>query len=178
MAASSQTSSTPTSSHDVPEEPLFVERGEGIKHLPPIRAHAFLGLVRTGAALARDLDAALQRKHELSLHTFEVLLHLAAFSPDGSLRLSDLVHQAPLSQSQVSRLAAELEKRGLVKRATADDDGRGVVVSITPAGIERFQQAQETHLEDLDRCLFSRLTWAEVTQLAAITSKLLEDEAR
>lgn len=177
MATSSQTGSAPTPSDATSEEPLFVERDDGLKHLPPVRAHAFLGLVRAGAALARDVDTALQRKHELSLHSFEVLLHLAVFSPHGSLRLSQLVQQAPLSQSQVSRLAAELERRGLVERSTPEDDGRGVVVSITAAGIERFQQAQETHLDDLDRRLFSRLSWDEVTKLAAITSKLLDDEA-
>jgi DNA-binding MarR family transcriptional regulator len=159
----------------VPEEPTFVQRDDGLKHLPPVRAHAFLGLVRAGASLARELDETLQRKHELTLRSFEVLLHLAVFSADGSLRLSQLVQQAPLSQSQVSRLAAELEKRDLVRRSTAAEDGRGVMVTITKAGKKRFRQAQESHLRDLDARLFSRLDWGEIVQLASITSKLLDD---
>ncbi len=159
-----------------PEEPLYVERANGLTHLSPVRARAFLGLVRAGSQLSRELDARLHRGHDLSLHAFEVLLHLAVFSPDGSLRLGQLVQQAPLSQSRVSRLSAELETRGLVRRTGAADDGRGVVISITDEGVARFKAAQDTHLRDLNELLFARLTWDEVTQLATITSKLLADD--
>lgn len=156
----------------VREEPLFVERADGVRHLPPVRAHAFLGLVRAGTTLARELTATLEARHGLSLHAFEVLLHLAAFSPTGSLRLSQLVAQAPLSQSRVSRLVAELEAQRLVTRTSAPDDARGVDVSLTDAGMERFRRAQETHLADLDQRLFSRLSWEDIARLATITAKL------
>lgn len=168
---------SPASFDHLPEEPRVVEREDGLRHLPPVRARAFLGLVRAGAVLARDLDANLQRTHQLSLHAFEVLLHLAVFSPDGSLRLSQLVEQAPLSQSRVSRLAAELETRGLVRRSTADDDARGVMVTITKKGLKRFRAAQQTHLADLDERVFSRLSWEDVTRLASISAKLLDENS-
>lgn len=157
-------------------EPLFVERPDGLKHLPERRTLAFIGLVRAGSLLARRLDMNLQQAHQLSLPVFEVLLHLAVLSPDGSLRLNQLVAQAPLSQSRMSRLTAELEGRGLVRRIAADDDGRGVVVSITDAGLACFKAAQETHLHDLDRQLFSRLSWEDVRRLADITLRLLDDD--
>lgn len=85
-----------------------------------------------------------------------------------------LVDEAPLSQSRVFHLVAEVDAQGLVARASAPDDARGVDVTITDAGLETFRKAQEAHLADLDQRLFSRLTWAEVTQLAAITAKLTE----
>lgn len=163
----------PATFEGVPEEPLFVERPDGVRHLPPVRAHAFLGLVRAGTGLYRDLNATLEATHGLSLHAFEVLLHLAAFSPDGSLRLAQLVDQAPLSQSRVSRLVAQLDAQGLVSRASAPDDARGVDVTITDAGLALFHKAQETHLADLNQRVFSRLTWQEVTELANITAKLM-----
>lgn len=175
MASSRPAGDGPPSFDGAPEEPLSLERDDGLRHLPPVRARAFLGLVRAGGVLARDLDANLQRGHGIGLHAFEVLLHLAVFSPDGRLRLSRLVEQAPLSQSRVSRLAAELEADGLVRRSPADDDARGVVVAITDQGRQRFREAQQTHLDDLDARLFSRLTWEEVTRLATITAKLLDE---
>lgn len=155
------------------EEPLYIERADGLKHLPPLRAQAFLGLVRAGAAVARDVDATLQARHHISLHAFEVLLHLAVFSPDRRLRLTQLIEQAPLSQSRVSRLVGDLEARGLVRRATSAEDRRGIEVRLTDAGLAVFRDAQESHLHDLDMRLFSRLSWEEVTSLAEITAKLL-----
>lgn len=163
-------------SEDRAEEPLFIERPDGLRHLPPTRARAFLGLVRAGSTLARDLNATLEAAHGLSLHAFEVLLHLAVFSPDGRLPLGELVRQAPLSQSRVSRLVGQLDAEGLVTRASSPDDARGVAVAITDAGLERFREAQRTHLADLDERMFSRLSWEEVAQLATITGKLLGDE--
>lgn len=149
-----------------------IERPDGQKHLTPLYANAFLGLVRAGEGLARDLDAELEREHAIGLRAFEVLLMLTVFAPEGRLRVTELTVQAPLSQSRVSRLVAELEAQGMVKRARAADDGRGVSVTITNAGREKFKAAQETHLVGLDRRLFSRLTGQEIRQLATITAKI------
>ena len=145
------------------------------RHLPPAKAQAFLGLIRGGETLARRLDDELELRHGLSLREFEVLLFLAEFSPDGCNRMANLNVQAPLSQSRMSRLVADLEGRGWVTRTRAEEDGRGVSVTITAAGRQKFKAAQATHLEDLDRFFFSKLNQTEVRQLAAITSKLLED---
>jgi DNA-binding MarR family transcriptional regulator len=156
-----------------PEEPPLVELPSGVRHPPPIRAAAFLGLVKAGEALDRGLDADLHQAHGLSLRAFEVLLHLAAFAPQGRLRISALVEQAPLSQSRVSRLVAELEARGLVARETATGDSRGVEVSITDRGLEKLLEAQDTHFASLDDRFFSRLDWSEIVFLARITAKLV-----
>ena len=101
-------------------------RPDGLKHASPQRASAFLGLVRAGETLVRDLDADLERDHGISLRAHEVLLVLALFAPGGRLRMAELNGRTPLSQSRVSRLVAELEARGLVKRSPADGDDRAV----------------------------------------------------
>ena len=147
---------------------------DGITHLPPARARAFLGLVRAGETLARELDAELRALHGISLRGFEVLLFLAVFAPEGRLRVSELAERAPLSQSRVSRLVAELEGLGLVRRSTAEGDARGVEVTITKAGMEKFSQAGETHLRGLEARLFSHLSEEEIEQLAGITGRILE----
>ena len=152
-----------------------VYRPDGLKHASWQRASAFLGLVRAGEALVRDLDAELERDHGISLRAHEVLLVHALFAPGGRLRMAELTGRTPLSQSRVSRLGAELEARGLVERSRADGDGRGVQVSITPRGIEKFRAAQDTHLAGLERGLYARLTDREIRQLAALTAKILGD---
>lgn len=152
----------------------ILEGDDGTPYLSPLWAEAFLGLVRAGDQLARELDAELRQEHGLALHAFEVLLFLTVFAEEGRLRISELADNAPLSQSRVSRLVADLETRGLVERATAEDDARGVTVSITDEGRERFRAAQDTHLRGLQERLFDVLTDRQIRQLARITRKLLD----
>jgi DNA-binding MarR family transcriptional regulator len=165
--------SQPQQHQDLPEEPFLVERPDGIKHPSSMHAQAFLGLVRAGEALDRGLDAELRAEHGLSLRGFEALLHLAAFSPSGSLRMAQLTAQAPLSQSRVSRLVAELEAQGWVTRSAVEGDNRGVLVSITDRGLDKLRQAQDTHLSGLDRRLFVHLDWADTVTLARLTATIL-----
>ncbi|CAN5339427.1 hypothetical protein BH20ACT8_BH20ACT8_17670 [soil metagenome] len=161
--------------HPKREPPYLVERADGLHHLSPTHAAAFLGLVRAGEALERGLDADLRAGHGISLRAFEVLLHLAVFSPDGSLPMAQLTRQAPLSQSRISRLVAELETRGFVSRSTSTDDSRGVTVAITARGRDKLRAAHDPHYRDLHARLFSRLTWEETVALADLTAKLLRD---
>lgn len=147
----------------------------GIRYPSPGHAAAFLNLVRAAERLERTLDVELRRSHGIGLRGFEVLLHLGVFSPDGRLPMTQLTRQAPLSQSRMSRLVAELERQGLVSRAVDDQDTRAVRVALTEEGLAMLRDAQETHYGGLERHLFSRLTSAEIRQLAKVTKKLLDD---
>src|SRR3977135_4584113 len=82
-----------------------VTRPDGLKYMTPERASAFLGLVRAGDTLARELDAELERDHGIGLRSYEVLLFLAVFSPNGRLRMVDLIERTPLRQSRGSRVS-------------------------------------------------------------------------
>lgn len=146
----------------------------GIRYPSRSHAAAFIGLVRAAEHLERTLDAELRTSHGIGLRGFEILLHLGAFSKDGQLPMTQLTRQAPLSQSRVSRLVGELERQGLVRREADEGDTRAVKVSITGDGLTMLRKAQETHYGGLQRHLFSRLTRAEITQLANVTKKLLD----
>ena len=154
-----------------------VARPDGISHLSPSYAAAFLGLLRAADVVDRQLDHELRQSHGISLPAFEILLHLGAFSPDGSLPMGRLTEQAPLSQSRVSRIVADLEDRGLVAREASADDSRSVVVTLTETGSELLKEASHTHLDGLGRVLFSRLTRSEVAELARLTARVLGDAA-
>ena len=162
---------------DSPVREGVVIRPDGLKLLTAERAAAFVGLLRAGETLARELDAELERDHGIRLREFEVLLFLAVFSPNGRLRMVDLTELSPLSQSRMSRLVAELEARHLLTRATSGDDRRGVEVAITAKGIQKFSEAQEDHLAALERRLFAHLSAEEVDQLAHLTGRILDAQA-
>src|SRR4051794_28379604 len=84
---------------------------------------AWAGLVRVHERLMHELDAELQRRHDLSLAEFEALLQLSE-APERRMRMADLAEAALLTRSGVSRLVDRLEGRGLVERSRCPSDAR------------------------------------------------------
>ena len=66
-----------------------------------------------------------------------------------------------------------MEQRGLVRRASRDDDGRGSDVSITAKGLDTLTVAAPAHVESVRRHLFDHLSTQQITSLADITATLL-----
>ncbi|MEV0999874.1 MarR family transcriptional regulator [Nonomuraea sp. NPDC050202] len=65
---------------------------------------------------------------------------LGELARDGALRQSELSHRLRLEKSTTSRLVTQLINRGWAERVPAPDDGRGVLVQLTPAGTEAAGQ--------------------------------------
>jgi DNA-binding MarR family transcriptional regulator len=65
---------------------------------------------------------------------------LGELARDGALLQHDLAHRLRLEKSSTSRLVTQLIGRGWAERAPAPDDGRGVVVQLTPAGVNAAAQ--------------------------------------
>lgn len=99
------------------------------------------------------LECELQTKHGLGVSEFEALERLATGDP--KCRGADLTDAVHLSQSATSRLVARMEREGLVERAMCELDRRGIFVSLTEAGLERYEQAKPTHRAILKETLTS-----------------------
>ncbi|MFJ9604727.1 MarR family winged helix-turn-helix transcriptional regulator [Kitasatospora sp. NPDC101176] len=113
-------------------------------------------LLARHAATACMLDRELGEKCGLGMSEFEVLERLAeACSGEGrpTVRVQELGHTVHLSQSALSRLIARLEKAGLVTRAMCESDRRGIMLTLTEAGKERYLQARPLHREVLELTL-------------------------
>lgn len=67
----------------------------------------------------------------MSLPEARVIMAVGAFGP---FSIMDLARHANLDKSQASRAADALIKRGILARATSAEDGRVVLVSLTPEG--------------------------------------------
>lgn len=116
-------------------------------------AATFSRLLRAHAAMTRRLSAELLEQHGLTLHDFEVLLHLAG-APGGRLRRVDLAERILLTPSGITRLLDGIERAGLVARAECDSDRRVVYAELTEAGRRRFEEARRTHVQAI-RALFA-----------------------
>ncbi|MFG2913660.1 MarR family winged helix-turn-helix transcriptional regulator [Kitasatospora sp. NPDC048298] len=112
-------------------------------------------LLARQAAAACALDRELGDRYGLGMSEFEVLERLVEECGGGrpAVRVSELAHTVHLSQSALSRLIARLEKAGLVTRAMCERDRRGVLLTLTEAGRERYEQARPLHRQVLEETL-------------------------
>ncbi|TCK00327.1 MarR family winged helix-turn-helix transcriptional regulator [Nocardia alba] len=131
---------------------------------------AWAALLQVHAALVPELDAELRRATGLPLTWYDVLLELDGTGP---MRMSDLSEKVVLSRTRVSRLVAELESNGLLRRDTNPDDGRSALVAITDLGRQRFREAAPRYLDDIERRFGANLEPDELEALAATLRKVL-----
>lgn len=90
--------------------------------------------------VASRLHADLGRACGISLSDFEILSSLY-HADKRQLRMSQLATLAGLSPSGLTRRFDSLTNRGLVTRATCDDDRRGVVAELTKEGAKVVRSA-------------------------------------
>lgn len=118
-------------------------------------------LLARHAATTCALDRELGELNGLGMSEFEVLERLVEDEqrPEREkLRVQDLAHQVHLSQSALSRLIGRLEKAELVERAMCAADRRGIFVTLTDAGRQRYHEARPVHREVLARTLAGEST--------------------
>jgi len=134
---------------------------------------AWDSFLRAHATLMRRLDTDLERETGLPLADFDVLAQLAA--GHGELRMTELADRALISRSGMSRRVARLVDEGLVRRAKADTDGRGIVVAITDRGIARLAETAPIHLRGVSNLFAERLDDQELALLECALNKVIVD---
>src|SRR5579864_6807762 len=135
----------------------------------PHGREAWQALIRAHATLMRQLATDLVEEVGLTLGDFDVLAQLG--QAGGELRISELAAQAYSSRSGMTRRIDRLVDEGLVARANADADGRGVVVGLTDAGVTRLAEAAPVHLRRVRQLFVDRLSDVELATLAGALEK-------
>lgn len=98
-----------------------------------------------GMTLLNDrLDADLRTEFGISLAEYEILVRLS--ENRGAMRMAQLADAMAHSRSRVTHTITRMERAGLVQRRTAAKDGRGVVATLTDAGMDLLVQAAPTHV--------------------------------
>src|SRR6267378_708641 len=127
------------------------------KELPGRRGlEAWRSLLRAHATLMRQLDTDLEKKTGLALADFDVLAQLA--QAGGEMRMTELAARALISRSGMTRRVARLADEGLVRRSDADADGRGVVVTLTDAGVARLAETAPVHARGISKLFVEQLS--------------------
>lgn len=133
---------------------------------------AWKGMLAVHNRLTAELDAELERDHNLGLSAYEVLMNLND-APEGRMRMSELAERLLLSRSGITRLADRLVARELIKRERCSDDGRGYNAQLTQQGRDLVQAARPDHLAAVRRIFLSRLHEDEINTLGAVWQRLL-----
>jgi DNA-binding MarR family transcriptional regulator len=124
-------------------------------------------LVVTSFATMAVLNKA-AAEHDLSLTQMRVL----AILRDRRATMSELAGFLGLDKSTVSGLVDRAAKRGLLRREPSPVDGRGVVVSLTPAGAELAARGAR-HVAQSLAPMTSVLSRAEANRLTALLERML-----
>jgi DNA-binding MarR family transcriptional regulator len=98
--------------------------------------------------------------------TPERLSALAVIEKRGPISVTGLADKERVRPATMSRMVSALVDEGFVRRSEDKQDGRGVLVSVTPKGRRTYQRAQQLRLQHL----VTALSALSVDQLEAMRS--------
>jgi DNA-binding MarR family transcriptional regulator len=129
-------------------------------------------MLRVHSAVFRELDRGLLAEHGIGIDAYGVLITLVT-APGYRLPIGELGIRRNLSPSGISRSVDRLTGSGLLERSANPDDGRSLLVGLTPKGLRRLREAQVTHHRIVRRLLLSRLDARDLRRLGELWEKAM-----
>jgi DNA-binding MarR family transcriptional regulator len=126
------------------------------------------------ARLSKHLDRARKTaftRSDLDSWEFDVLSALRRAGAPYQLSPKSLLQQTLVSSGTMTNRIDRLVERELVERRTDPNDGRGILVHMTPQGLARVDAAI-TRLVDAEAELLSSLSTSDQERLAALLRRL------
>ena len=136
-----------------------------------VELDTWVRFLRAHSVIVGKLNAELVADHGLTVNDFEVLLHLS-WAPEQAMRRVDLASSVLLTPSGITRLLDGLERAGWVAKHRCESDARVAYAVLTKPGLEKFEQARDTHLADIHELFGSRFTPEEREVLGDLLGRL------
>lgn len=140
--------------------------------LNPTEDRAWRNYRRMFTLLESQLARDLADDSDLSVADYTVLSNLAE-ADEHSSRVTALADQVQWSQSRLSHQIARMEKRGLVSRSQAPDDGRGAVVVLTKQGLHAIAAATPGHMASVRKHMVDLLSPDQLATLSDIAETVI-----
>jgi DNA-binding MarR family transcriptional regulator len=131
-------------------------------------------LLAVQCVLHERLDRELRTHGGVSLADYDVLVQLAE-APQQSLRMSELAGRLLLSRSGLTRRIDGMAREGLVTREPCPDDGRGMMATLTAAGLDRLRRAAPVHVAGVRRYLMAPLAGLNAIEGLGAGLRVVED---
>jgi DNA-binding MarR family transcriptional regulator len=121
--------------------------------------------------IKRGMEATLA-EHGLTHPDWQVMTRLRIWVPDGRSSPGELAADLELSSGAMTSRLDRLEEAGYVRRLPDPDDRRGIVVELTPAGEQAWDESAS--IQGRREAFFaSALTKKELHQLNGLLRKLM-----
>ena len=131
-----------------------------------------LRLLQSADELRARLAGEFSAVHGLSVNEFFLLMHLDR-APLNRLPRVELAKRMHVSASTVTRMAAPMEKLGLLTRKADERDARLAFVVLTEAGRTRLSEARATFAKRANYVFQDRWGDAELERLSALLNRLV-----
>ena len=136
-----------------------------------LRITSALRLLQAADEFRAGLTGEFSAVHGISVNEFLLLLHLERTASHRLPRV-DLAKRMHVSASTITRMAAPMEKIGLLARDVDDRDARLVFVVITDAGREKLSEALATFTKRAGYLFDDRWADEEVEQLSVMLRRV------
>ena len=104
---------------------------------------------------------------------YEILVRLS--ERDGQMRMAALADALAHSRSRVTHTVTRMEKAGLVLRSRSDEDGRGIIASLTDKGMDLLVRAAPTHVEGVRDHLVDLASDADFAALGRVMDAVTDN---
>lgn len=151
----------------------FIDRAmqEGTTRLPELDDlpnRLILMILRVGTLISYDHEVSIQRPNGLTGAGFHLMWVIWL---TGSIEGTFAATLMGASRASVSGLAGTLEKEGMITKEPSPEDGRALLLTLTPQGRERFEQAW-IEIGKSGREMISGLTETESATLINLLGKV------
>jgi len=133
-----------------------------------------LRLLQSADQIKARLSGDFASVHGLSVNEVFLLMHLEQ-APLYRLSRVELAKRMHVSASTVTRMAAPLEKIGVVSRQTDERDARLAFVVLTESGLEKVHDARVTFTKQAGNIFRDRWTEEDLEQLSGLLHRLIAD---
>ncbi|MBW6438502.1 MarR family transcriptional regulator [Actinoplanes hulinensis] len=129
--------------------------------------------IESSWALHTRLEDELRAATGLSMNDYHVLVALAG-APGRRIRMGELASRLVFSPSRITYQISSMVKRGLVRKQSCPDDGRGQEAVLTDAGLTALRDAAPAHLETVRKSFIDHLDDEELAVIGRVFAKIRE----
>jgi len=132
---------------------------------------AWRAFIESSWALHNRLEDDLRATTGLSMSDYHVLVVLSE-APEHRLRMGELASRLVFSPSRCTYQITSMIKRGLVRKQSCSDDGRGQEAVLTDAGLAALTAAAPLHLATVRETFIDDLDDAEIAIITRVFGRL------